>query len=239
MSIASALRARGRHLVPVTLMLAGYPAVAHHGQDFLIARSATLPHAGEIYFIPGAAYLKDREKEFEIEPSLLWGMNDWIAFELHAHAERPEHGSLTYESTAPTVHFRYAPEDDSAWALGFSAEYEIARERDEDDVVKLLAGLTTKAGNNLVAVNLIAEDARHDGEDAEYFYAAGIRWPVQSTLGVGLEAQGDLEGRAEHEGLLGIYWSATDNLTLNLGYGAGFDNGPDYTLRAALVWRLR
>jgi hypothetical protein len=234
-------QACGRNIAAIAVLLASGPALAHHGRDFLLARSAALPHAGEIYFIPAAAYVKEEDghEETELEPSLLWGTSDWLAVELHGHAARHEGESFEYESTAPTLHFRYAPGAASAWALGLSLEYEFARDHDESDVVKTLAGFTTRAYDGLVAINLIAEDARDDGEGAEYGYAAGFRWPVQPQLAVGLEAQGDLEGRAEHEALLGVYWTATDRLTLNLGYGAGIDNGPDYTLRTSLIWQLR
>lgn len=41
-----------------------------------------------------------------------------------------------------------------------------------------------------------------------------------------------------HEVLAGLYFEASEALSLNLGLGTGIDDGPDLSVRTALVWRF-
>ena len=54
----------------------------------------------------------------------------------------------------------------------------------------------------------------------------------------GAEAGHGHGGLVGHEVLAGLYFEASEKLSLNLGLGTGVDGGPDLTVRTALVWRF-
>jgi hypothetical protein len=51
-------------------------------------------------------------------------------------------------------------------------------------------------------------------------------------------AQGGLRNRERHEVLLGLYAEPSPRLTLELGMGKGFGDGPDWTVRTGIVFRF-
>jgi hypothetical protein len=78
----------------VFLSFVALPLSAHHGKDFLLVESYELPHPGAIYAVSAEEFLFDRSAlTFHDEPSLLFGMTDRIAAEVHAHvAKEPRSG---------------------------------------------------------------------------------------------------------------------------------------------------
>lgn len=127
-----------RVLVPLSLLgvlalllLVAAPAEAHHGRDFLLAQTAELPHAGQLFLISSQDFVEADGGELELEPAVLFGLTDAVTLEVHGHLGREEGGDFEYESTAPAVHFLLTPPH-SRWGVALSAEYEISHLDDED-----------------------------------------------------------------------------------------------------------
>src|SRR6266513_6134854 len=93
-----------RALCAAALSLAcAVPVFAHHGKDFLMVESYELPHPGNVYFVSSEMFSRDA---ITSEPSVLFGVADRFAGEVHVHIERPRGESLHYEAIAPAVHFQ-------------------------------------------------------------------------------------------------------------------------------------
>lgn len=215
-------------------------AWAHHGRDFLLSRTAELPHPKQLYVIARQDYIaEDDGSEFELEPGFLIGVTPWIALELHAHFAREQGGSFEYESTAPGVQLRFAPTR-GPWAVGLFAEYEFSHVADAEDKMEAIAILSASGDKSRLAFNLSAERDRPSDEGIEWHYALGFKTRWNDKLDWGIEGQGSFERDSAHEGLLGLYFDATDRLTLNVGLGTAIGHeGPDISVRTAVVWRLR
>lgn len=250
------------------------PAHAHHGRDFLLARTAAIPHPGEGWLISRQDYLEDEDGELELEPAALFGVTNWLALEVHGHAAKESGGSLEYESTAPALHLRFA-RPHSPWALGLSAEVAVSHRSEVPDAAEASLALSGRVRRALLAVNLIAEEVQEEGADVAWGAAAGLRLPITDRLHWGIEVRASLEddeeegheeeehdsealgrltskhGGEEHgdgeahghatgdEALLGLYFEASERLSINLGIGTGFDGGPDVTVRTGVIWRFR
>src|SRR5262245_17137759 len=123
-------------LLATALACAPFAATAHHGQDFLLVESPTVPHPGDVYFLANAAAALDNDAQQQagFEPALLIGVCLRLAFELHAHTEKLAGEDWNYEATAPSLHLLLTdPENHDGLKAGLSAEYEIAREADAAD----------------------------------------------------------------------------------------------------------
>jgi hypothetical protein len=57
-------------------------------------------------------------------------------------------------------------------------------------------------------------------------------------VALGVEAVDAFDGDEHREVMLGGYFQPRHTLTINLGAGAGFDGGPDLTVRTALIWQV-
>ena len=247
------------------------PARAHHGRDFLLAETAEIPHPAQGWAIARQDYVEqdDGSGELELEPSVLFGISRWLAFEVHGHAGRADGESVEYESTAPALHLRFA-RPDASWAVGLSGEYEFSHKSESPDSAAGILSVSGLTRGTQWALNLTAAEQQESGADTEWGYALGVRHALTERLHWGLEARGTLEGTngegpeddhhdeepvepehdhtAEsghghgelvgHEVLAGLYFEASERLSLNLGLGTGVDGGPDLTVRTALVWRF-
>jgi hypothetical protein len=214
------------------------PAYAHHGRDFLFSQTADLPHPGEFYLIPRQDYVDAGDsEEVEFEPTLLAGVTDWLALEVHSHVAREDGESLEYESTAGAIYFRFT-RPEARLRVGMSAEYEFVRLDELRDRIEARLAVSTAPGRSLLAFNVVAEQARDDPAETEWGYSIGLRGGVTDHLGMGLEAQGSLQ-ESQHEVLAGFYLDATSHLTVNLGAGAGLrESEIDLSVRTAMIWRL-
>ena len=218
---------------------------AHHGRDFLVARTAELPHARQVFVVPRQDVVKnDHAAGIEVEPSLIAGATDWLALEVHSHIEKQPHEAFRYESTAAAIHFGVMPPEHS-WAAGASVEYEVGHVADKPDRLEGQFVLSRSTDVMRLALNVIGE---HDGPSREHDASTGVRWNyalavrrrLADKLDWGMEGQGSLHDSSGHELLFGIYTEPTAHLTVNVGAGTGLSrNGPDFTLRTALVWQLR
>jgi len=228
-----------RPLVALTLAAGiAAPALAHHGKDFLLTQTAILPDPGAVYGIARQDYIDAGEDELELEPALNAGVTDWLALELHGHVAKPDHESWNHESTAAEVDLRFTPRG-SALALGASLEYAVSADNEENDVLGATAIVGYDAGAWQYALNLLMEDEM-DADHTRWGYAAGARYSVRHHHALGLElmhAPDSEEGGTEL--LAGYYFESHGPLGLNLGVGTGIDDGPDWTLRTALIWRFR
>ena len=226
-------------LLTLFFLLAPGAAFAHHGRDFLLVQTAELPHKGEIYLVARQDYLDEgEEEEIELEPAVIFGLTGRLAFEVHSHVAREGDESFEYESTSPALHLRLSPLR-SAWGLGLSAEYEIAS-GDEEDHAEARLVLSRFVGGARVAFNLIAEEEQSSGAEVEWGYAVGFRARLGERSGWGLEARGGFESDAEAEALFGLYFEPSNRVTMQLGAGTALgDEGPDLSIRTALVFRLR
>lgn len=216
------------------------PARAHHGRDFLLAQTADLPHAGQFFLVARQDRIDDgEEEEIEAEPTLLWGAMDRLMLELHAHVARPSGGSFDLEAVAPAVTWRLTPLA-NPWGLALSAEYEFSQSHEEADRVEARLALSRELATARWAFDLVTEEAQEDEADVEWGYAAGFRHRLRQGLDWGLEAAGGFESEAEDEALLGLYFDPAERWTVQLGAGTAIsDEGPDLTLRTAVVWRAR
>lgn len=220
----------GQLLFPAT-------AMAHHGKDFLLATTAHLPKAGETFVISRQDYIDEAEgSEWELEPSLLFGVTDWFTFELHSHIEKENGSSFVYEATAPELSFRFTPRD-SAFSLGASIEYEFARKSEGDDEIaaSLISGY--EKDGRIFAFDITYERETGSSED-EWGYAAGARFEIAAGSSLGLEVSGSFEEDKTGEVLLGYYADFNDSLSLNIGVGTGFNEGADVTARTAIIWQF-
>jgi len=214
-----------------------FPAAvnAHHGKDFLLATTAHLPKAGEVFVISRQDYIdEDEGSEWELEPSLLFGVTDWFTFELHSHIEKENGSSFVYEATAPELSFRFTPRA-SAFSLGASIEYEFARKSEDDDEIaaSLISGY--EKDGRIFAFNITYERETGSSED-EWGYAGGARFEVAPGSSLGLEVEGSFEEDKTGEVLLGYYADFSDKLSLNIGVGTGFNDGVDVAARTAIIW---
>ena len=174
--------------------------------------------------------------EWELEPSLLFGLADWLTFELHSHIEKENGSSFVYEATASELNFRFTPRD-SAFAAGASIEYEFARKSEDDD--EIAASLISGYENDgqIFAFNITYERETGASED-EWGYAAGARFEVLPGSSLGLEIEGSFEEEKSGEVLIGYYADVSDQLSLNMGLGSGFNEGADITARTAIIWQF-
>jgi hypothetical protein len=218
-----------------------FPAHAHHGQDFLLVESPQVPHPGDAYLLANGAFaLGDAEEQAGFEPALLVGVTPRIAFELHAHTEKPAGESWRYEATAPAVHLLLSdPARHDGLKAGLSAEYEIARAADEADNLQLRLGIEQASGAMKWAGNLVYDHERGGGDTVGA--ALGWRRQLGERLAVGVEAQGAFNHGEGRELLGGLYWEHAQRWTLKFGLGAVQDDsgGYDPLARLGLVLRLR
>jgi hypothetical protein len=224
-------------LLAAALALSPLSALAHHGQDYLIVESPTIPHPGNLYLLANADVATGGE--IELEPSLLWAISPRWAFELHAHEMREPGEGWRYEATAPAVHVLLTdPAAHHGTRVGLSAEYEIAKDSDESDNLAVRLSVQKPAGAWTLAGNLIAE--KPQGERAGLGYAFGARHALTGQLTGTLEARGSFEHADESELLAGLVWERGQSLGLKLGVGAerGEDGEYEPMLHLGVIVRL-
>ena len=226
----------------VALMLAPCQAFAHHGQDFLLLESPTVPHAGNIYLIANAhaALSGDAEERAGFEPALLVGVSPRVAFELHAHTEKLAGQNWDYEATAPAIHVLLTdPGKHEGFKAGISAEYEITATNGGRDNVEVRLSLENGTEENKWAGNLIA--SREQGGRKDFGAALGFRHEVRPGLALGVEGQSSFQ-RAEGAQLLaGAYLELDESRTIKFAIG-GFRDEQGRTqpvVHVGLVMRLR
>jgi len=232
-------------------------AEAHHGRNFLLVLSADLPHPREIYLVPHMEIIRaGGGTTVGSEPTLIGGITRRVALEIHSHLGREPGDQWRYGGTAPAVHVRLnSPEN--PWGLAAAFEYEFNHLEDQDNRFEGRLVLSRTTATAKFAVNLIAERGGHHGDpqheedepeleheeeptETAWAYATGVRTRLAGRLDWGIEAHGRLNRKAGHELLFGVYAEPSSRVTINVGAGFGLDaEGPDFTLRAALVWRLR
>jgi len=117
--------------VTVLALAVPRPAAAHHGRDFLLSFTAELPHPSQVFLVSRQDYADAGSGVLELEPAVLVGLGERLAFEVHGHAGREAGADLEYESTAPALHLLLTPHH-SQWGLVLSAEYELASGGDGD-----------------------------------------------------------------------------------------------------------
>jgi len=227
-----------RVLVIAALVAASIPGVAraHHGVDFLVVQTAHLPQQGTGYAIGRVDYLAEDEDEMEFEPAMLYGARDWMAFELHAHIEKPEGDSAHYESLAPALSFRLTPRGNK-FSFGVSVEYEIASDSDAEDVAGVTGIFGYEAAGWIATANLQYE--KPSNESGELGFAIGARRALNAGHGIGVEVFGSLENNGPSEVLFGYYGELSQRFSMNAGIGTGLDDGPDLAVRSAFIWRFR
>lgn len=99
-------------------------------------------------------------------------------------------------------------------------------------IAEMNLGEKTRLVGNLIA--LFPDDG-----NAALGYALGLRHEVSHGFAAGLEATGDFSRHRHHEALAAVYLTPMHALTVKLGAGTGIGSrGPDYSLRAGLVWRF-
>jgi len=230
-------------------------AAAHHGLDFLLVQTAHLPEKGTGYVFARYDYVDADDEEdgdgmgaahdddasaghhgaqgSEIEPAVLYGVADWLAFEAHAHYGR-EDGDWRYESIAPAVHMRVTPRG-QPFSVGVSVEYAFAHGDAHADAFEVTGAFGYAMEKWIMAGNVVY--AKPSGHSGDWAYAAGVRRTFRERHGVGLEAQRENGGATEL--LVGYYGEIADRLTLNAGVGTGVGDGPDATARFGFIWRFR
>lgn len=200
------------------LMLLPLPAWAHHGKDFLLLESYELPHPRSLYFVASDTVFRDDGRAaWEGEPSLLWGVRERLALELHAHFEREPGESIHYEALAPAIHFQLTdPRSSATWQFAIAAEYEFGRSRDEDSLEARLIAMK-HFGDAVLALNLTGAFPR-EGDDIAG-YAAGFHSNTEARWAWGVEAQGEFERGGTHEAIGALYAQITPTITIKAGAG--------------------
>lgn len=211
------------------------PMLAHHGKDFLLVESYELPHPKTFYAVSAEEFLFGRSSlTFRDEPSLLFGVTDRFAAEVHAHIEKEPGDSATVAAIAPGVHVRLF--DSDAMHAGLSAEYEIGRQGNGNAAaVRLILGRSM--GEGAIVGNIGVENAH--GESTRVIYAIGYRQDMEARSSWGIEAQGALRHGEEQEAIVAAYRQISDRLTLKAGVGAAGGTGkPLALIRTGVVWRF-
>jgi len=236
-----------RKLTPSLLALAaGFlsPSLqAHHGLDFLDVQTSRILEQNDLYFAVRSDFIEEEhegetEREWEFEPTLIYGVTDWLSAELHAHFEdeRGDGESPEHESTAPAVNIRFTPRD-AALTLGLYLEYEIAAEDDDRDEAIYSLNFSYEAEHALFAANLGYEDEQGDGESGFHTYALGARTGGHAHAW-GVELQG-IESVGFQEAALGYYGEFTERFSFNAAVGFGInDSDTDYTVKTALIFKF-
>jgi hypothetical protein len=229
---------------PIFTSLALIPslALAHHGQDFLLVESPTVPHPGSVYLIANghAALDNGLEERAGLEPALLIGATQRIAFEVHAHTEKLASEPWAYEATAPSVHVLLSdPDKHDGFKLGLSVEYEISAKRDTPDNAEVRLSLEHGGEESKWAANLIA--SKEQGSGSELGAALGFRREIREGVALGVEGQGSFQ-HAEGALLLATaYFENEQAATFKLGLGGerSEDGRFEPVVHVGLVLRLR
>jgi hypothetical protein len=231
-----------RSLCGLAIALLPSLALAHHGQDFLLAESPAIPHPGQVYLIANAdvALDGDAREQAGFEPALLFSVSPRIAFELHAHTEKLGGESWRYEATAPAMHLLLTdPHRHDGLKVGLSAEYEIAAHADDADNAEVRLAFEDSRDANKWAANLVAN--REQGGDSDFGAALGFRHQLRDGFALGIEGQGSFRHAEGGEVLFAGYYEHAQAFALKLGIGGerGEDSGYAPMLRVGLVLRLR
>jgi hypothetical protein len=219
----------------VLISLLATPLFAHHGKDFLLVESYELPHPRTLYAVSAEELLFGRSSlTFRDEPSLLFGLSDRVAAEIHAHIEKEPRRSADVAAIAPAVHLRLI--DSDAMHAGLSAEYEIGRHGiGNAAAVRLILGRSF--GESAVVGNIGVERAH--GESTRAIYAIGYRPDLEARQSWGIEAQGALRHGEQHEAIVAGYLQISDRLNVKAGVGAALGTGkPLALIRTGVVWRF-
>lgn len=219
----------------ILLLLCATPLLAHHGKDFLSVESYELPHPKTLYAVSAEELLFGKgSPTFRDELSLLFGVTDRVAAEVHAHIEKAPGDSANVTAIAPAVHVRLF--DSSDLHAGLSAEYEIGRHGDGNAAaVRLILGRSI--GEGAVVGNIGIERAH--GEGTRAIYAIGYRPDMEAASSWGVEAQGALRHGERHEAIFAGYRQITDRLTVKVGLGVAVGIGkPLALIRTGVVWRF-
>lgn len=225
---------RVRLLIAAVLLLAATPLLAHHGKDFLLVESYELPHPRLVYGVTAEEWIFGRSSlSFRDEPSLLIGVSDELAVEVHAHIAKGPDDHARLEAIAPAVHFRLF--DSSALHTAVSVEYEIGRHgAGNNAAARLIVGYPINEG--AIVGNLGLE---HSSEGTRAFYAVGYRPEMEAPRTWGIEAQGSLHHGEEQQAIAARYTQINDRLTIKAGVGAAFGTGKVHALiRTGIVWRF-
>lgn len=225
-----------RRVVILSILLYAHAASAHHGVDFITVQTARLPHQGSGYALARADHIAGVEDETEFEPAVLFGLTDWMSTEVHAHFAKVDGESFEYEAVAPALNFRFTPRH-SRFSAGLSAEYELQRHADEEDVFGLTLMGAYSHANWMFGANTRLETTT--GSEDEWSYAAGMRRAINDRIALGLELNGSLETSDANELMLAFYGELTERFTLNAGLGGATDEGTEWSLRTAFIWQFR
>jgi hypothetical protein len=217
-------------------------ALAHHGQDFLLVESPAIPHPGQVYLIANAGISldDDADERAGFEPALLFSVSPSVAFELHAHAEKPAGDGWRYEATAPAVHVLLTdPHRHDGLKVGLSAEYEIAAHADDADNAEVRLAFENSRGGDKWAANLVA--SREQGGDSDFGAALGFRRQLRDDFALGVEGQGSFRHAEGSEVVLAGYYERAQAFAFKFGVGGERGGNGDYApmLRLGLVLRLR
>jgi hypothetical protein len=231
-----------RSLCGLALALLPSLALAHHGQDFLITESPSIPHPGQLYLIANAdvALDGDAEEQAGFEPALLFGVSPRVAFELHAHTEKLAGDDWRYEATAPAVHLLFTdPHRHDGLKVGLSAEYEIAAHAADADNAEVRLAFEDSREADKWAANLIA--SRERAGDSNVGAAFGFRHQLRDGFALGVEGQGSFRHAEGGEVLFAGYYEHAQAFALKFGVGGerGEDGAYAPMLRVGLVLRLR
>jgi hypothetical protein len=207
-----------RVLLAIVLLSAPALALAHHGQDFLIVDSPSVPHPGSAYLIANLDASLDGDSDSAFSPALLIGVSPRIGFELHAHLEKEVRESWRYAAVAPSLHVLLTdPAKHHGLKIGLSGEYEFGHGEAVDAAE---ARLSAENGSDRLkwAANLVA--SREQGGCTEFAATFGLRHQVHPSVAVGLEAQRGLDHADGAEVLASAYVGRNDDWTVKFGIGA-------------------
>ena len=222
-------------LILVVLVFVAAPLFAHHGKDFLLVESYELPHPKTLYAVSAEEVLFGRGTvTFRDEPSLLFGLTDRVAAEVHVHIEKEPGRSAGLSAIAPAVHVSLV--DSDVLHAGLSAEYEIGRHGNGNAAaVRLILGRSIGEGAFVGNIGL----ERAHGSSTRAIYAVGYRPDMEARQSWGIEAQGALRHGEQQEAIVAGYGQIGDRLTFKAGVGAVLGTGrPLALIRTGFVWRF-
>ncbi len=221
---------------------------AHHDKNFLVTGSFEIPRAGSWHAL-FAADFRNRfgTQAYEIEPGVLYGINNRLDVELHAHGVSDD-GAFHAEAIAVESRFslfgqssgsdREIEEEHGRVGVTLLLEFEKGL-NDQPDAYEVRMIVGAERGDYQLAGNLIWQQALDEERSHEIRYALGIRRTLTGSLGIGVELDGGFDKLSAARFTPGVFVSAGGQLDLKLGASLRMNSLlDDPIIRLALVYGL-
>lgn len=168
--------------------LAPLAAQASDDQDFLIVDSPGGPTTGNLYLVLDGRRSFADDRAAQVGPSLLYGLNDRVAFQLGGEYGRSADEGWHYAGTTPSVQFTLTDPNADGPQVGLTLSHTFAPANGDGSEARL--GVQVGPDDNLFAANLFVT---HDDDGSDTGAALGYRRGLGDRLAVAVEGEGSLQ----------------------------------------------